>query len=201
MNLPYYLLKSLTQMANKIQTHPKNAQCILIHKGIIKVLFIQELNRIQTPWEQFLVESGFEKHRIPKTIFVAKTKAPKKTNSSKNRLKMAQMDVSSITRQTRLIKAKLILHEQDTSRQELVSATKREKYLECKRVYTRKRARKVTIKTISHSRENITEPVEENARRQMEEPSYTIQNKKGNKRTQQKGKREKLVGTSRRVKT
>jgi hypothetical protein len=60
MNLPFFLLKSLTKMANKIQTHPKNAQYSLFHQGLIKVLVMQELNKNQTTWEQFFVLSGFE---------------------------------------------------------------------------------------------------------------------------------------------
>jgi hypothetical protein len=168
----------------------------LIHQGLIKVLVIQELNRIQTPWEQFLVESGFETQRIQKFVLVANTKSPKKTSSSKNKLKMAQAYVSSITKETRSSKGKLMLHEQYTSRQELVSTTKRQKSCECKRVYTRKRVVKITVKPISPSRENITSLV-----REMEESLDTIQNQKGNKRTQQKGKIKHLADYAIRLRT
>jgi hypothetical protein len=38
MNFPFYLLKSLTKMAKRIQSHPKTAHKILFHQGLIKIL-------------------------------------------------------------------------------------------------------------------------------------------------------------------
>jgi hypothetical protein len=111
MNLPLFLLKSLTKMENKIQTHPRNYQYNLFHEGNIKVLVIQELNRTQTPWEQFLVAYGFETQGIQKSIPARKSKGPKKTNSLTNKPKIAQVDVPSVTRETRSTRKKLLYQE------------------------------------------------------------------------------------------
>jgi len=72
MNLPYYLLKSMTKMENKVQTHPKNVAYSLFHQGIIKVLVRKELDKPQTSWEYFLCSLGFEEHekKSHKTIIV-----------------------------------------------------------------------------------------------------------------------------------
>jgi hypothetical protein len=37
-NLPYYLLKSLTKMARRVQGHPESAHRSLYHQGLIKLL-------------------------------------------------------------------------------------------------------------------------------------------------------------------
>jgi hypothetical protein len=37
-NFPYYLLKSLTKMARRVQGHPESAHKIMYHRGLIKLL-------------------------------------------------------------------------------------------------------------------------------------------------------------------
>jgi len=96
-NLPLFLLKSLTKMANKVQTHPKNAQYSLFHQGVIKVLVMQELNKNQTTWEHFLSSSGFET-REQKTTPSKNTRVPKEDSSLTKSFEIAKVKVPSATR-------------------------------------------------------------------------------------------------------
>ena len=44
LNLPYFLLKSLSKMSKRVQSHPATAKGSLFHQGLINTLVISSLN-------------------------------------------------------------------------------------------------------------------------------------------------------------
>jgi hypothetical protein len=50
LNLPYFLLKSLTKMSKKVQSISTNAKGSLFHQVLIKTLVMSALNELQKPW-------------------------------------------------------------------------------------------------------------------------------------------------------
>jgi hypothetical protein len=58
-NLPYYLLKRLTKMARKVQSHPE-LLTRLYHKGLIKLLVSFTLEELEMPWGYFLKFVGLK---------------------------------------------------------------------------------------------------------------------------------------------
>jgi hypothetical protein len=50
LNLPYFLLKSLTKMSKRVQPLSTNAKRSLFHQVLIKTLVMSALNELQKPW-------------------------------------------------------------------------------------------------------------------------------------------------------
>jgi hypothetical protein len=59
-NLPFYLLKSLTKMVVHVQTHSINIEHNIFHHGLIKLLIVEELKKIHQTWNQFPFWNGFQ---------------------------------------------------------------------------------------------------------------------------------------------
>jgi hypothetical protein len=69
LNLPYYLLHSLTKMSRAIQKKTKNMDRSLYHHGLIKMIIKHELMKQGMVWSEFLVANGFENiEDIPRNI-------------------------------------------------------------------------------------------------------------------------------------
>jgi hypothetical protein len=66
LNLPYYLLKSLTKMAKRVQGHPESSHRSLYHQGLIKLLVTFTLEELEMPWDYFLKSVGLkEQEQVP----------------------------------------------------------------------------------------------------------------------------------------
>jgi hypothetical protein len=52
MDLPYYFLWDLKQMAMKFQTNPKTPSHKIYHQDLIKVIVKAELGKLQKLWDQ-----------------------------------------------------------------------------------------------------------------------------------------------------
>jgi hypothetical protein len=66
LNLPYYLLKSLTKMARRVQGHPESSHRSLYHQGLIKLLVTFSLEELEMPWDYFLKSVGLkEQEQVP----------------------------------------------------------------------------------------------------------------------------------------
>jgi hypothetical protein len=50
LNLPYFLLKSLTKMSKRVQSLSTNAKSSLFHQVLIKTLVMSALRELQKPW-------------------------------------------------------------------------------------------------------------------------------------------------------
>jgi hypothetical protein len=65
-NLPYYLLKSLTKMVRRVQGHPESSHTIMYHQGLIKLLVTFSLGELKIPWDYLLKSVGLkEKEKAP----------------------------------------------------------------------------------------------------------------------------------------
>jgi hypothetical protein len=56
LNLPYFLLKSLSKMSKRVQSHPTTAKGSLFHQVLIKTLVVSTLSEVQKPWN-WLIQS------------------------------------------------------------------------------------------------------------------------------------------------
>jgi hypothetical protein len=66
LNLPYYLLKILTKMARRVQSHLESAHRSLYHQALIKCLVSFTLEELKIPWGYFLKSMGLkEKEQVP----------------------------------------------------------------------------------------------------------------------------------------
>jgi hypothetical protein len=60
MNLPFFLLKSLTKMEKKVQSNPRTDDKSLFHQGLIKRLVLYALSEVRVSWRQLLTFLGFD---------------------------------------------------------------------------------------------------------------------------------------------
>jgi hypothetical protein len=65
MNIPYYLLKSIGKMEDKVQSKSKDVDSIFFHVGLIRMLVSEELGKKEISWENFLVSSHFKLDTTP----------------------------------------------------------------------------------------------------------------------------------------
>jgi hypothetical protein len=56
LNLPYFLLKSLSKMSKRVQSHPATTKGSLFHQVLIKTLIVSALSEVQRPWD-WLIQS------------------------------------------------------------------------------------------------------------------------------------------------
>jgi hypothetical protein len=66
LNMPFYLLKSLTKMASKVQAKPQKASSSLFHHGLIKLIVLEELNKRNKTWDYLLFWGEFGQEVHPK---------------------------------------------------------------------------------------------------------------------------------------
>jgi hypothetical protein len=59
-NMPYFLLQSLSKMAKTVQKQDRNTVRSLYHCGLIKMIVKNELLKQNMNWQQFTTENGFE---------------------------------------------------------------------------------------------------------------------------------------------
>ena len=50
LNIPYFLLKSLTKMSKRVQSLSTNAKSSMFHQVLIKTLVMSALSELQKPW-------------------------------------------------------------------------------------------------------------------------------------------------------
>ena len=60
LDLPFYLYKSLGKMSDKVQIKKKGNETSLFHHGLINLLVLEELKRLDRDWTSLLYMSGFE---------------------------------------------------------------------------------------------------------------------------------------------
>jgi hypothetical protein len=65
MNIPYYLLRSISKMSDRVQAKSKDVDSSLFHFGLIKMLVSEELGKKDISWENFVVTSHFKLDLAP----------------------------------------------------------------------------------------------------------------------------------------
>jgi hypothetical protein len=59
-NMPYFLLQSLSKMAKAVQKQWRNTERSLYYCGFIKMIIIHELHKQNLTWQQFIIRNGFK---------------------------------------------------------------------------------------------------------------------------------------------
>ena len=59
LELPLYLYKSLGKMSDKVQIKNEGNETSLFHHGLVKLLVLEELRRLDRDWISFLFMSSY----------------------------------------------------------------------------------------------------------------------------------------------
>ena len=59
LNLPYYLVHSLSKMSSAIKKGPKHISHSLFHHGLVRMLIERELSKSERSWDEFIESNGF----------------------------------------------------------------------------------------------------------------------------------------------
>jgi len=57
MNIPFYLLRSMEKISDRVQAKSKAVDTSVFHSRLIRMLVMEELNKRNIPWEKFIVSS------------------------------------------------------------------------------------------------------------------------------------------------
>jgi hypothetical protein len=103
MNIPYYLLRSIGKMSDRIQAKSKDVDSSLFHSGLIRMLVSEELGKKEISWEHFVVTSHFKLDLAPtpqsqKASPLSPT-STSKAGTSRKRKGRAPVQVSEISKQ------------------------------------------------------------------------------------------------------
>jgi hypothetical protein len=60
MNIPYYLLRSILKMSDRVQSKSKVVDTSIFHSGLIRILVSKELGKKDISWEHFIISSHFK---------------------------------------------------------------------------------------------------------------------------------------------
>jgi hypothetical protein len=60
MNIPFYLLRSMGKMDDRVQAKSKALDTSVFHSGLIRMLVMEELKKINLSWEQFIVSANLQ---------------------------------------------------------------------------------------------------------------------------------------------
>jgi hypothetical protein len=60
MNIPYYLLRIIGKMLDRIQSKSKDVDTSIFHSGLIRILVSEDLGKKDISWEHFFVASHFK---------------------------------------------------------------------------------------------------------------------------------------------
>jgi len=60
-DLPFYLLRSLSKMCDKVQLRKEDCETSLFHHGLIKLLVLYGLEKIDRDWNSFIFMAGFKR--------------------------------------------------------------------------------------------------------------------------------------------
>ena len=78
LDLPFLLFRSLGKMADKIQAKPESSDTSIFHHGLIKLLVMEELKKLNKDWATFLFLSGYDVDVLtPRRKPKSKKKTPK----------------------------------------------------------------------------------------------------------------------------
>jgi hypothetical protein len=59
-NVPYYFLRSISKMSDRIQSKSKDVDTSIFHSGLIRMLLSEELGKKDISWEHFVISSHFK---------------------------------------------------------------------------------------------------------------------------------------------
>lgn len=59
-DIPFYLFRSLSKMCDKVQLRKEDCETSLFHHGLIKLLILDNLQKIGRDWNSFIFMAGFQ---------------------------------------------------------------------------------------------------------------------------------------------
>jgi hypothetical protein len=97
MNIPYYLLRSIGKMSDKIQSKSKDVDTSIFHSRLIRILAFEELGKKDISWEHFFITSysKFDIESTPqsyKEIPISSTSASKEGTNNKRKDRVPLQD-------------------------------------------------------------------------------------------------------------
>jgi hypothetical protein len=102
MNIPYYLLRSIGKMADRVQAKSKDMESSLFHSGLIRMLVSKELGKKEISWENFLVSSHFKLDPTPTPQSqIAGSSSPTSTKIGIDKKRKGRAPVSEINKKVR----------------------------------------------------------------------------------------------------
>jgi hypothetical protein len=102
MNIPYYLLRSIGKMADRVQAKSKDVVSSLSHSRLIRMLVSEELGKKEISWEIFLVSSHFKLDPTPTPQSqIAGSSSPTSTKTAINKKRKGRASISKINKQFR----------------------------------------------------------------------------------------------------
>jgi hypothetical protein len=60
MNIPFYLFRSMGKMFDRVQAKSKAVDTSIFHSGMIRMLVMEELNKIYLTWEKFIAFANMQ---------------------------------------------------------------------------------------------------------------------------------------------
>jgi hypothetical protein len=57
MNIPFYLLRIMGKMSDRVQSKSKAVDTSVFHSGLVRMLVMEELRKRKISWEQFIVSA------------------------------------------------------------------------------------------------------------------------------------------------
>ena len=64
MNLPFFFLKILIKLYNRVKNHIDHTNKSFFHHGLVKLIFLADLKKKNCSWKHFLFWYGFELEKI-----------------------------------------------------------------------------------------------------------------------------------------
>jgi hypothetical protein len=109
LNLPHYLHRSLTKMAQKVQAKPEKINSRLFHHGLIKLIVMGELQRRERTWDYLLFWGEFEQEIQPKgkNTPTKKSSTPKSSKRKRRALSPVQTEQPTPSPRSKKEKKKL----------------------------------------------------------------------------------------------
>jgi hypothetical protein len=99
MNIPYYLLRSIGKMVDRLQAKSKDVDSSLFHSGLIRMLVFEELGKKEISWDIFLVTSHFKLDPTPiPQSQIAGSSSPTSTKTGINKKRKGRSHVSEINK-------------------------------------------------------------------------------------------------------
>jgi hypothetical protein len=102
MNVPYYLLRSIGKLVDRVQAKSKHVDSSLFHSGLIRMLVSEELGKKEISWENFLVTSHFNMDPRPTPQSqISGSSSPTSTKTWISKKRKGKVLVSEINKQVR----------------------------------------------------------------------------------------------------
>jgi hypothetical protein len=95
MNMPFYLLKSLTKMASKVQDKPQTTSNSLFHHGLIKLIVLEELSRRNKTWDYIFFWGEFGPEVQPKKGGTPSKEVTSPKTSKRKRRTLSPMETAT----------------------------------------------------------------------------------------------------------